>query len=177
MFNMVRKDAYESVGGHDPIRLRPDDDMMLGKIIRRAGLKQRLIFGRDMLSVEWYSSIAETISGLGKNSFAAADYSILRIFFTSILIIVLDIWPYAAIFLTDGITRWLNIAIVIVILILFSVSAAHYKFSRWYSLGFPVMAILFLFIAWRSMSLALINQGINWRGTHYPLNELRANKV
>jgi hypothetical protein len=30
---------------------------------------------------------------------------------------------------------------------------------------------------WKSMLMTIFNNGINWRGTHYPLAELKANKV
>jgi hypothetical protein len=37
--------------------------------------------------------------------------------------------------------------------------------------------VMFLFILWRSTLVTLKNDGVNWRGTHYSLSELRANKV
>jgi len=34
-----------------------------------------------------------------------------------------------------------------------------------------------VYIVWRSMVVIYLNNGINWRGTHYSLAELKANKV
>jgi hypothetical protein len=43
--------------------------------------------------------------------------------------------------------------------------------------GIPVTALLFQYIVWRAALKTLWNDGIDWRGTHYPLQELKANKV
>ncbi len=39
------------------------------------------------------------------------------------------------------------------------------------------MVLLFQFILWRATFKALVNGGIDWRGTHYPLKDLKANRV
>ena len=49
--------------------------------------------------------------------------------------------------------------------------------ARWHCAGTPVTALLFQYIVWRAALKALWNDGIDWCGTHYPLQELRANKV
>jgi hypothetical protein len=46
-----------------------------------------------------------------------------------------------------------------------------------YGLAFPLATLLFAFIMLRSVALALVRGGIRWRGTFYPLEALRANRV
>jgi hypothetical protein len=48
---------------------------------------------------------------------------------------------------------------------------------RWTGVGFPLATLLFLYIVWRSMLTILWTGGIEWRGTRYPLAELKANRV
>ena len=43
--------------------------------------------------------------------------------------------------------------------------------------GYPFAAILFGYIIWRSALIALVTGTVTWRGTAYPLNELRANRL
>ena len=50
-FNLVRRETYDAVGGHAPIRLRPDDDMMLGKLVKKSGYTQDLVHGQGEISV------------------------------------------------------------------------------------------------------------------------------
>ena len=50
--------------------------------------------------------------------------------------------------------------------------------SRWWLAPlFPICALLFAYIQWRAVYLTYRTGGITWRGTHYSLDELRANKV
>ena len=66
-FNMLRSSAYRLVGGHEAIRLLPDDDIKLGKLIKRAGLRQDAALAPEYMSVEWYATCrvkAKSIQGV-----------------------------------------------------------------------------------------------------------------
>ena len=65
-FNLVRASVYQAVGGHETIRMRPDDDLKLGKIIKLAGYRQDVVNGTGLIGVEWYASVAETCPRAGK---------------------------------------------------------------------------------------------------------------
>ena len=52
-FNMVSRAAYEAIGTHKSIALRPDDDLQLGIFLKRAGFKQKVLSGNHTLQVEW----------------------------------------------------------------------------------------------------------------------------
>ena len=77
-FNLVRRDVYQAIGGHQLIAMRPDDDVKLGKIIKDAGYRPRILSGVGEIRVEWYNSLWELIVGLEKNSFAVMDYNPLK---------------------------------------------------------------------------------------------------
>ena len=176
-FNLVRAPVYRAVGTHRAIAMRPDDDIKLGKLIKWGGYRQELLFGRDMLQVEWYSSLRELVDGLMKNAFAGVNYSILAVLSFSIAQFLLNVWPFLGLILTHGITRILNVVVVLLIMFLCWDIAQFHNSRRWYGIGFPISSLLFIYIIWRSMLMTLVNDGIRWRGTHYPLAELRANKV
>lgn len=176
-FNMVRTEAYRHVGGHETIRLRPDDDIKLGKIIKKSGFRQSVVYAPEFLAVEWYASITEVIKGLEKNTFSGADYSVLMVAGGAAGQIVWSAWPFAALFLTSGATWSLNLAIIVISLILY-VDCARFHHSRlWYATGYPLATTLFAVIMIRTMILNLAQGGIYWRGTFYSLKELKANRV
>ena len=176
-FNMVRAGAYRRVGGHETIRLRPDDDIKLGKILKQAGFRQDAAYAPEFLAVEWYASVSEAVRGLEKNAFSGAGYSIPLVLCGAALHTLCIIWPFAALFLTSGITRDLNIAVVVVTLLLFADCARFHHARVWHAVGYPLAMALFVVILLRTMILNLIQGGIYWRGTFYPLKELKANKV
>lgn len=176
-FNMIRSTVYRAIGMHQPIALRPDDDMKLGKLIKKNGYHQRMLHGESHLSVEWYSSLRELIEGLMKNAFAGVDYSVMAIILVTVLQMTFSIWPFIALFVTEGWVLSVNIAVVLIMLALCMETGREQSLSRWHSLGFPLGILMFLYILWRAMILNIKNDGITWRGTHYSLAELKANKI
>ncbi|HEY4587862.1 MAG TPA: glycosyltransferase family 2 protein, partial [Thermoanaerobaculia bacterium] len=44
-FNLVRAAAYRAAGGHPAIAMRPDDDLKLGKLLKKKGFHQEFVFG------------------------------------------------------------------------------------------------------------------------------------
>ena len=176
-FNLVRAAAYRQVGGHETIRLRPDDDIKLGKIIKRAGLRQDVAYAPEFLAVEWYASLREVVRGLEKNAFSGADYNIALVLAGALLHTLCSIWPFAAIFLTGGAVRGLYLVTAALTLLVVADSARFHHSRPWYAVGYPLTSALFVFILLRTMLLNLWQGGIYWRGTFYSLAELKANRV
>lgn len=176
-FNLVRADVYREVGTHQAIAMRPDDDMKLGKLIKGHGYRQEMVFGKEQTHVEWYSSLRELINGLMKNAFAGLDYNVAAVVAASTAQFLLYGWPFLGLLLTHGATRILNGSSVLVMLLLSWDNAEFHNLRRWYGIGFPVATVLLIYIIWRAMLTTVFNKGINWRGTHYSLAELRANRV
>jgi cellulose synthase/poly-beta-1,6-N-acetylglucosamine synthase-like glycosyltransferase len=176
-FNLVRASAWRAIDGFQRIAMRPDDDLKLGKLLKMSGFRQEMMFGRGMLRVEWYRSVRELIQGLMKNAFPGVDYRFSVVVSATVGQLTLLVWPFLALFLTSGPTRWLNLASLTVLFTLCWLNAPLAGVRRWHGVGFPFATLLFLYIVWRSMLTILWNDGIDWRGTHYPLAELKANKV
>lgn len=180
-FNLVRAGAYRAAGGHRAIAMRPDDDLKLGKILKKNGFRQELVYGQGLLRVEWYASIRELIQGLMKNAFSGVDYRVWVIAVSTVLQLAVYVWPFLALILTSGVVsgavRWLNLASVATLLTLCWANAPLAGVRRWHGIGFPVASLLFLYILWRATLTTLWNDGIDWRGTHYALADLKANKV
>ncbi|MBP1728401.1 MAG: glycosyl transferase family 2 [Deltaproteobacteria bacterium] len=176
-FNLVRSAAYRQVGGHETIRLRPDDDLKLGKIIKQSGFSQEAVYAPEFLAVEWYASLREVITGLEKNAFSGADYNVLLVLAGVLCQMLCSIWPFLAVLLVSGVPR--SLYLVTVLLILLTVAdAARFHLSRpWYAVGYPLMSLLFVYILVRTMLLNVIQGGIHWRGTFYSLQELKSNRV
>jgi hypothetical protein len=173
-FNLIRARAYRAIGGHRPIAMRPDDDMKLGKLVKKHGFRQDVAVGRDMITVEWYASVGELIDGLMKNAFAGVDYSLAKVAGSSAAVFLMNVWPFVALFLTSGTTRALNAAsVVLIVLIFWIVNGTRVA----YVLAFPAAALLFIYIMWRSALIAVLSGTITWRGTAYPLSQMRANRV
>lgn len=176
-FNLIRAKAYFAVGGHEAIRMRPDDDIKLGKLIKTSGYRQELLHGIGMISVEWYASVRELINGTEKNFFAGLEYNLAAVIGAALLQMILCVWPFAAVFVTGGVTRGLNLAVILIIFVCYASGVYLVGGRRRYAVMFPLTVLLFIYLMWNSTRKTLMNDGINWRGTHYSLAELKANKI
>ncbi len=72
-FNLVRREAYMAAGTHHAIRMRPDDDMKLAKLLKRKGFKQGVASGVDLVCVKWHQSVRGALRGLSKSIFPGVD--------------------------------------------------------------------------------------------------------
>ncbi|MDB4947705.1 MAG: glycosyl transferase family 2 [Gemmatimonadetes bacterium] len=176
-FNLLRAEAYRAAGTHRAIAMRPDDDMKLGKIVKKAGLRQDFLVGGELVGVEWYASVRELVEGLKKNAFAGLEYSVPAVVASTLLHLLVYTLPWIGVLAAHGAARALYGVAVAVMLLLFAGAARVQRIPVRYALLFPAACLLFVYIVWNAAAYTLRTGGIEWRGTRYPLAELRANRV
>ncbi len=180
-FNLVRRDAYRAVGGHERIRLDVLDDVNLGKILKQSGYRQQLLIGGDLIQVRWQNSFWGVIRGLEKNSFAAVHYSLVELIGVTLLFLVVFFGPYVG--AAFGLALWhdgrMLPFLLTVILLHASYITIGIRVGGGSAIGpaLPVTFALFIYLMWRSAAIVLRQGGVRWRDTFYPLDELRRNQV
>jgi glycosyltransferase involved in cell wall biosynthesis len=173
-FNLIRAEVYRAIGTHQAIAMRPDDDMKLGKLVKKRGFRQDAVVGRNFVIVEWYASLGELVDGLMKNAFSGVDYSLVKVAGSTVGLLVMNVWPTLAIFVTEGPTRlFYGASVTLTILIFWIVNPTRLG----YVVAYPAAALLFAYIMWRSALLAVTRGTIAWRGTNYPLAAMRKNRI
>jgi glycosyltransferase involved in cell wall biosynthesis len=176
-FNLIRRNVYESVGTYAALRMEVLDDMKLGKVVKNAGFAQRVVFGEDLISIRWAHGAMGVVNNLTKNFFAVLSFQWPRALVSAFGLAFLNLLPFAGLYLAHGWARVpYEIALVSMFLIYLGMSW-HSSIPVYYFLLHPVSTVLFIYTLLRSMSLTLWNDGIVWRGTKYPLEELRKGMV
>jgi glycosyltransferase involved in cell wall biosynthesis len=173
-FNLVSKEAYQSFGTHERVKMRPDDDLQLGMKMKQAGYRQRIVTALKLIEVEWYGSLQEAFVGLEKNTFAGLHYRISMVLFAIFGVFITNVLPFITIFSSDEIVALLSLGNIVL-------SGIHYVlvikkmtlFSPVMFLVLPVTALLFIYSIIRASLLTFKRGGIMWRGTVYKLSELR----
>lgn len=171
-FNLVRADLLAEAGGFAPLKLEVVDDVGLAQLLNRSGVRGLLLAGSGRVRLDWYPTLGAMVAGLEKNAFAALRYSA---------------WRAAALAGT--------VALGVVMLGLSAVAAPAAAAAAW--LAFTAAAVFalrrmgdsgwvgalavpgLLVNAWivaRSATRALARGAVVWRGTAYPLAELRAGR-
>ena len=174
-FNLVKKEAYHTIGGHSSIAMHPIDDIMLGKVIKRGGLKQDCLMAYDFITVDWYDNVGEMANGLMKNIFALYNFRLELAIGALVFTLLIVILPFWALFITSGIPFSLLAASLILRCIVFIGGALKNELPFWLFPAALITPYLNVYIMIKSVATNIKDQGINWRGTHYPLSLLRKN--
>jgi len=176
-FNLIRRSAYEAVGTYAALRMEVLDDMKLGKVVKNAGFAQRNVFGGDLISIRWARGARGVVDNLTKNFFAILSFQWWRTLISAFGLAFLNLMPFVGVCLAHG---WQRLPYAVALLSMFLIYVGMSWRSRvpaYYFLLHPVSTVLFVYTLLRSMSHALWNDGIVWRGTRYALEELRKGMV
>jgi glycosyltransferase involved in cell wall biosynthesis len=176
-FNLIRRSVYEQIGTYQALRFEVVDDMKLGKVVKQAGYAQRNVFGEDLISLYWAKGALGVVHNLTKNFFAVLSFQAWRVVLCCIGLAFLNLMPFVGVFLAPGWARVpYAIALASIFLIYLGMSGKS-SIPPYYFVLHPVSTSLFLYALARSMLLTLRQGGIVWRGTKYPLDELRKGLV
>lgn len=173
-FMLLTRDAYEQIGTHRELKLRPDDDLQLGIRIKRNGLKQRYLIGTGHLCVEWYPSLTAAARGLEKNMFAGIGYSLPALGFVIFAVLLFHVFPYVGVWIPGGWHRAAFAPAILSMLGVYGLYTVRVSNDKPYDLVLlPLFALIYLVVFVRACVLTLARGGIDWRGTFYTLEELR----
>jgi glycosyltransferase involved in cell wall biosynthesis len=172
-FNLLRSEAYRQIGGFESLRMEIIEDIGLGRRIKSAGLAQRIAFGRGLVSLHWAPGAGGLISVMTKNLFSAFRFYIWLSLLGCLWLLVFCVAP--AIGLLFAPARTPAILAFAAIVWAYWLMSRHSGISTWNAVFFPFGALVFAFTLLRSMLITLKRGGVIWRGTFYPLAELRKN--
>jgi glycosyltransferase involved in cell wall biosynthesis len=176
-FNLIRRSAYESIGTYEALRMEVLDDMKLGKVVKNAGFAQRNVFGGELISIRWATGAVGVVNNLTKNFFAVLSFKWPRTLLSAFALAFLNLMPFLGVCWAHG---WERLGYALALGSMFSIYLGMSWRSgvpAYYFLLHPVSAALFVYTLMRSMFHTLWNDGIVWRGTRYPLEELRKGMV
>jgi glycosyltransferase involved in cell wall biosynthesis len=176
-FNLVRCSTYEAVGTYEALRFEVVDDMKLGKVIKNAGFRQRVAFGDDLIEVRWARGARGVVNNLTKNFFAVMSFQTWRALLACVGMAFLNLMPFVAVLIAPG---WSRIPYGVALASMFFLYAGIWRQGEihpWYFFLHPVSTTLFIYTMLRSTFLTLWNGGVEWRGTKYPLEDLRKGLV
>src|SRR5262249_19858050 len=138
---------------------------------------QRNVFGGDLISIHWGHGALGIVNNLTKNFFAVLSFQWWRTVLSAFGLVFINLGPFWGVWLAHGWQRLpFGIALASMFLIYIGMSWRS-SVPPYYFLLHPVSSMMFVYTLLRSMVLTLWNDGIVWRGTKYPLEELRKGMV
>ena len=171
-YNLVRRSALERAGGFEPIKLDILDDVKLGKLLKRTGSCCAVLRAADGLRIRWQPGAWACITGLEKNAFASANYSVVQLLWICGATTIVFCGPTAGAVLA-GDARSGFVAAAVLSHLLYGATARLFGHSFWL---FPMLmpsGLAFVFAFLRSGWITLRQGGVRWRDTFYSLEMLR----
>jgi glycosyltransferase involved in cell wall biosynthesis len=174
-FNLVRREAYDAIGGFEALPLEVLEDLRFGFLMKQHGFRQRFVFGRNLIRIHWAAGAMGIVRNLTKNVFAVFRFRPFLLLGACIALALFCFVPLVALF-----RQWpVRLSF---LLVMACAIAMHYYIGQKmsgiraaYVVLFPVAVCLILYALVRSMLVTLLRRGVVWRDTFYPLAELRKN--
>lgn len=172
-FNLVRNKAYETIGTYEALRLEVVDDIKLGEIVKKSGLRQDVTYGPGLVTLRWAVGAAGVVANLEKNLFAFLRFRIALVLAVCAVTSFFCIVPFAGLALAGGWARVPFAVAVALIAIAYTYTGRYMDSSPWLFLTCPFAAIVFAYATLQSAFVALRDGAVTWRGTKYSLEELK----
>jgi chlorobactene glucosyltransferase len=177
-FLLIRRSAYEAIGGHERVKDQFTEDVELARLMKSLGYRVRLVWGRDYFAVRMYSSLAGIVRGWGRNFYAVAYGKPWRTLLGALFVVVCGFSVYLAPFAgwyreKHPINRFGGAGWFAAASIHFSaMTACLLLIYAWtgnrkrYALLFPLGGVMLLRVFARALMMCATGK-VEWRGTSY----------
>ena len=172
-FNLIRTSAYTQLGGFESLRMEILEDLTLARRVKQAGLRQRCAFAPGYVSIHWAPGASGIIRTMTKNLFAIFRFHASLLLLACAWLALFCIGPFAAVLWSP--TRTPALLSLLAIASMYRTTGRFSGIPTWTFFTSPIAAALFIYSMLRSTLITLKNGGVEWRGTFYPLAELRNN--
>src|SRR5260221_7548000 len=189
-FNLIRRAAYDRIGGHRLLRMDLADDFKLGRLLKESGARQRFYIGLDLVRCPWHVGALNVVRGLEKNFFAAFNFSLLQAAAATLGFLALTFGPLACGLAVTMLSRPAPPPLLLAlawapfvlepgfIAVSYLLEARRHGLNPWLLAALHPLGVLLLVLAiWNSALKTVLRGGVRWRDTFYPIAALRAGQV
>ncbi len=171
-FLLVRREAYQRVGGHEAVRSYVLEDVALARRLRAAGARLRIAHAPELATTRMYRNSSEMFEGLLKNvhgsEFSAPRMigflaGLVGLFLLPLLVLPVGILTGSLVLTGVGAFLWI------------ALFGKHVGFARGvgapavYGLLYPVAVGYYLVLVTTSLVRGVRRQPIAWKGRSYDL--------
>lgn len=175
-FNLVRRDFIDPDTGLEWLRMEIVDDAGLGLMAKRNGARAEVLSGNDLLRVDWYPSLQAMLDGVMQRFVMGANYRLGLFALQTGFILSCLLAPLALVIVLAPVSP-----LALIVLATYFVPAAINRLGGVRRIGIPDACLwgialgyaLVVYGMLRSLVVCLRHGGVYWRGTIYPLGELR----
>ncbi len=172
-FNLVRRSTYENIGTFEALRMQIVDDLKLGETIKRARFRQDVVLGPGLLTLRWFEGVLGLVRNVEKNMFALLRFRVTLVLAACVGLLFVNVWSFLGLLVAPG---WSRAPFALAIALIAIRYRQNERVSGVPAIAFltnPIAAVLTALAALRSAFAVLRDGAVTWRGTKYPVDELR----
>jgi hopene-associated glycosyltransferase HpnB len=158
---------FEAIGGLAPIRDALIDDCALASRVKAAGCRTWMGLTHGAGSVRPCRGLAAIWAMVARTAFAQLRYSVGRLLFCTLVIVLLFAVPVAVLALRDPIARGFAAVALLAMMITYAPTLGFYGRSRLWAPTLPAAALLFLAMTWTSAIRFFRGERSRWKGRVY----------
>lgn len=176
-FILIRREAYEAVGGHDAMRDEVIEDQRLAQRLVGAGRRIVLAHAEDLMETRMYRSLAGIVEGwtknlaLGSRRAAPAWIAPAVPWLAPLFVLLMWVVPPTLLVLTlvtgiNGPIQGWSLAVTAISLVFWALAHAMQRVPLLYAVAYPAGALV---TAWLFVRSAVRGQRVAWKGREYRL--------
>jgi chlorobactene glucosyltransferase len=177
-FILIRRQAYEAIGGHSAVIDRIDEDRALALLAKQAGKRLVLADGRQVASTRMYTSLGEMWEGWTKNIYLGLLDKLWLLSFGALLglavSILLPAWLIGSIawLISEAGAAAMVVAGEALVMWAFLLAKRQqacrgFGIPGWYAFTFPMGAFIFTAMMLASAVNVISGRGVTWKGRRY----------
>jgi hypothetical protein len=175
---MIRRSAFEAVGGYEAVRSEIVEDIALARVVKRSGHRLLNAVGKDLFTTRMYTSLRGIWKGWTRIYYGAfkGPAWLLGVMTLTLLFTVLPFAAlvHAAVLMAVGraeawiVGEWaLAFATVVVLMVTMRRYFILGRANSWYLLFYPPAVLLVMGFQFGALLRALGLGTVTWRGTTY----------
>lgn len=176
---LIRRDAYESIGGHAAVRDKFVEDIHLARVAKSNGQRIRLVRAPDLTSTRMYTSLGALVRGWSRILYAGYDFSVAQLaaVLGGLLLFSLSAYAVVAVMIASialgyhttpffcvlvGMGLAHLVLQITVMIRIYAITACERSYVAFYGAAAAIMAWVLASALWKCFTHRVV-----WRGTNY----------
>jgi chlorobactene glucosyltransferase len=178
--NLIRRSAYDAIGGHATLRDSVVDDVRLGYVVKAAGFAFGMVRAEDRVAVRMYRGLRQILDGFTKNiAYVYQGATGLGLLLLTVATLGAALLPGATLLAVlfglriPGVDLALALAGYASAVLARIVLASVMSDPRWPAVTHPIMAAVWFGMLVRSMYHRFVRRRLKWRGREFEARAAR----
>jgi glycosyltransferase involved in cell wall biosynthesis len=142
-FQLLRRDAYESIGTHRRLAMEVVDDFKLARLVKESGFLSGTVLNQGKLRLRYRQGLGHLVRNRTKNTFAACGFRISLTALEMLRLATLNMVPFLVLSFATGVLRTMAALSVVTVLALHARTARRCGVSWLFAFTHPALQSLY----------------------------------